>query len=104
MLILHAVGQTCLRGIDQHRAPGGFPHPHSLESEKAKAQIASTKKQAENDLKKAINDRNRAKNARNRFSKELPALVTLVKEEINSDLAVEGYLLTMYDARTQLSR
>ena len=36
--------------------------------------------------------------------KHLLDTITLVKEEINSDLAIEGYLLTMYDARTQLSR
>ncbi|MHB1357148.1 MAG: ParA family protein [Anaerolineae bacterium] len=35
--------------------------------------------------------------------KHLLDTINLVKQEINDDLAIEGYLLTMYDARTRLS-
>ena len=35
--------------------------------------------------------------------KHLLDVVELVKQEINEDLAIEGYLLTMYDGRTRLS-
>ena len=36
--------------------------------------------------------------------KHLLDTINLVKEEINNELEIEGYLLTMYDARTQLSK
>lgn len=35
--------------------------------------------------------------------KHLLDTINLVKQEINDDLRIEGYLLTMYDARTRLS-
>ena len=35
--------------------------------------------------------------------KHLLDTINLVREEINDDLTIEGYLLTMYDARTRLS-